>query len=307
MNGTAIHDGPIREFAPAKINLTLAVAGRRSDGYHEIESLVAFAGDIGDEIALMPGRETGLVISGLFAHPIAGENLIARILRRLHAIAPQLELGVIALTKEIPVAAGLGGGSADAAAVLRAVRQRNPQHAGEVDWHTFAVSLGSDVPVCLAGEPALIWGRGENVLPLGALPSLPVVLVNPMVPVPADKTARVFRRLAAPPAVVRETPPMPPGPFADAGHLVDYMIRHGNDLEAPACDLVPEIEIVRAALAEAGECLLVRVTGAGPTCFGVFPSTEKAQAAAQRLSAQFPNWWVRQTAVGSRQSARRRQ
>ena len=163
---------PIRELARAKINLTLTVHGRRPDGYHELESLVTFA-DVADEVVLHPGSQLSATTTGPFAAEIAGANLVETTLRRLRDLDAGLQLGSITLTKNLPVAAGLGGGSADAAAVLRAVRSANPGLADRVAWHDVAARLGADVPVCLAGQPTLMWGIGEKLEPLAQEPARP--------------------------------------------------------------------------------------------------------------------------------------
>ena len=172
---------PIREIARAKVNLTLSVLGRRSDGYHDIESLVTFA-DIGDLVTFHPGPDCRITTSGPFAPEIEGPNLLEKTLSLLRELDPGLVLGAVELEKNLPVAAGLGGGSADAAALLRAVRAANPERAGRIDWHRLAARLGADVPVCLAGVPALIRGIGDRIEPLAhKLPPLACVLVNPRV------------------------------------------------------------------------------------------------------------------------------
>ena len=189
----------IREIARAKINLTLTVLGRRPDGYHDIESLVTFA-DIGDLVTLVSRPDRRLATSGPFAVDIEGENLLSTALMLLRETDPDLQLGAVELEKNLPVAAGLGGGSADAAALLRAVRQANPERAGAIPWHELAARLGADVPVCLAGTPALMRGIGDRIAPLAVAPggaSLAAVLVNPRL---ALATAQVFQAFAASPS-----------------------------------------------------------------------------------------------------------
>ena len=218
----------IREIARAKINLTLSIVGRRPDGYHEIESLVTFA-DLGDGVSLEPGSDARVTTSGPFAAAIDGPNLLEKALALLREIEPGLRLGTVALEKNLPVAAGLGGGSADAAALLRAVRRANPDLAMCVPWDAVAARLGADVPVCLTGKPALISGIGEKVEPLFYdLPPMAAVLVNPRLPL---STAAVYRALAAPPAPPHRPPPAPPGPFAGLDALIDHMRARGNDLD----------------------------------------------------------------------------
>jgi 4-diphosphocytidyl-2-C-methyl-D-erythritol kinase len=195
----------------------------------------------------------------------------------------------------LPVAAGIGGGSADAAAVIRAVRRANAELEARVDWYAIARRLGADVPVCVLNRAAIMRGIGGKLEPIAALPPLPAVLVNPMVPVPAGKTAEVFRRLAAPPlrkTVTQETPAATPGSFTSRDDLMRFLRSVGNDLTGPATSVVPEIGGVLAALEEAPGALLARLSGAGPTCFAVFETPEAAQAAATRIKSAHPTWWA---------------
>ncbi|HJU33368.1 MAG TPA: 4-(cytidine 5'-diphospho)-2-C-methyl-D-erythritol kinase, partial [Hyphomicrobiaceae bacterium] len=220
------------ELARAKINLTLNVLGRRADGYHDIESLVTFA-DIGDRITLDLGTGPKVSASGPFAGAIEGENLLETTLRLVHEGYPEVRLGAVALEKNLPVAAGLGGGSADAAALLRALRHANKERSASIDWGALARRLGADVAVCLAGVPAVMHGIGDIVDPLDEAlrpPVLAAVLINPRVPLP---TAEVFSALALP-ASARTASGRPPAPpdVKDAAALVDYMRARGNDLES---------------------------------------------------------------------------
>jgi len=287
----------ITELARAKINLTLKVRGRRPDGYHEIESLIAFAADLGDSVRLTPGPTTSLHVCGPFAAAITGKNLIESALARLADAEPRLVVGGLALDKRLPVAAGIGGGSADAAAVLRAVRRANPKPAERVDWAAIAAALGADVPVCLESRPALVWGKGEKVTAVPNLPRLRAVLVNPLADVPADKTARVFAKLNAPPAAPEQTAPSAPT-LTDTAALLAYMSARGNDLMAAAIAAVPQIASVRSGLAACPGCQFVGLSGAGPTCFAIFETAAAASAAEDRLRAAHPRWWVAATALG---------
>jgi len=289
--------GNIVERARAKINLTLSVVGRRADGYHELRSLVVFA-DVGDTVTLQLGSSPNVSVAGPFGADITGRNLVAEALAKLGQREPRLQLGSVEIEKNLPVAAGLGGGSADAAALLRAIRRANPENADTFDWIGFAAELGSDVPVCFVNRPSLMWGRGEKVLPLTSLPSLAAVLANPGVPVPADKTTQVFRRLSAPPIPETLPDPEPPPSITRAEDAIAYARAHTNDLAEPARDVIPACREVEAALASCDGCQLARISGAGPTCFGLFLSTEAAQAAAQQLSRSHPNWWVRSVTLG---------
>jgi len=280
----------IREIARAKINLTLSVLGRRPDGYHEIESLVTFA-DFGDAVSLQPAADPKITTSGPFGAAIDGPNLLERTLALLRQVEPGLRLGAVALEKNLPVAAGLGGGSADAAALLRAVRRANPDFASRVSWEAVAAQLGADVTVCLAGRPALIAGIGDRVEPLARdLPPMAGILANPTLPL---ATAAVYGALDAPPAPSHRPPATPPGPFADLDALIDYMRTRGNDLEGPATSLLPVIADLKAAVAALPDCLYAALSGSGPTCFGIFAFEAAAAGAAATLSAAHPGYWIR--------------
>lgn len=287
----------IHEFAPAKINLTLEVLGKRADGYHELRSLVAFAGE-GDVLTLDTSLPVGVTTSGPFATSIAGANLIDTTLNLISRAAPGLQLGAVHLEKNLPVAAGIGGGSADAAALIRAVQGANPHAGSDVDWTALAVRIGADVPVCLASRLSWMCGLGERVAPLQfASPlSLPAVIVNPLVPVPADKTAQVFRALrsgALPEnGVGAELPEI-----ADAGALAAAVRAGRNSLEKPCREIVPAVAQVLQALAELPGSTLARMSGGGPTCFALFGDSAAASAAAAQLKEQHPQWWVRATAL----------
>jgi len=284
----------LREPAPAKVNLTLRVLGRRPDGYHQITSLVAFA-DFGDVVTLEPERPTGFVIEGPFAAKIVGVNLIERAIAAARAVATEgggedLAVGAVRLVKRLPVAAGLGGGSSDAGAVLRALAQANPAPATEIDWAAIAGSLGADVPVCWRGHAALISGIGERVHPVNGLAPLDAVLVNPGIEL---STPAVFAALAAPDF---ETP----GPEPDLAvaletrsNLFAFMCRQGNDLEPVAIRLAPVVGEVLDILSRSAGCQLARMSGSGATCFGIFGDHEEANRTARRLQTEHPGWWIR--------------
>jgi 4-diphosphocytidyl-2-C-methyl-D-erythritol kinase len=181
---------------------------------------------------------------------------------------------------------------------LRAVRRANPALAGTVDWMAIAAALGADVPVCLEDRPAFVWGAGEKLKAVPNLPRLQAVLVNPLAVVPLGKTARVFAGLNAPPADATRAEPRFPSRFADAAALTDYMRAQGNDLRAAAAKVVPEIVDVTAALSAAPRCLFTGLSGAGPTCYGIFATAEEAAAAAAGLRAGQLRWRVIPTALG---------
>ncbi|HXF53936.1 MAG TPA: 4-(cytidine 5'-diphospho)-2-C-methyl-D-erythritol kinase [Hyphomicrobiaceae bacterium] len=282
----------ITETAPAKVNLTLRILGRRADGYHELASLIAFAGDVADMVTLDVAEPPAVEVTGPFAAAIEGDNLLATALARLSRLEPHLRLGRVALCKLLPVSAGLGGGSADAAALLRCVRRANPGLAHRIDWPAVAADLGADVPVCLEGRTALARGIGQCLEPVAGLPPLAVALLNPGVPLP---TRAVFEVLDAGP-VRREPRPTwrPPSPAL----LLDYLRRNGNDLEAAAIRLLPVVADVLAALRATRQCLLARMSGSGPTCFGIYPDGAAAAEAARTLAAANPAWWVRTATLG---------
>lgn len=289
----------ITERARAKINLTLSVLGRRPDGYHALLSLVAFA-SAADDVTLDPNAPTGLTVSGPFATAIAGANLAEAAQRLVAEETPGLSVGHITLVKNLPVAAGVGGGSADAAAVLRAIRAAHPAATTQINWSALARRLGADVPVCLANRAVWMSGAGETLHGLDTpLPALDAVLVNPQAPVPADKTARVFRALGAPTlsnagaAVPSAIPAIP-----DRAELLALMARTGNDLEAPATAVVPEIENVISALEGCAGARVVRLSGAGPTCFAIFDDQATAEAAAATLASGHPGWWIAPVVIG---------
>lgn len=286
------------ELAPAKVNLTLQVLGRLPNGYHALNSLVAFA-EVGDRLRLIEDRQdaraTGLQVEGRFAGNLVGENLITRAAIAVRERFPSAEIPSVVLDKQLPVAAGIGGGSADAAAYLRLVCKLNPEIALDSEIVLeIARDLGADVPVCLASTPTIMSGIGD-VFEVVTLPEpLPTVLVNPMCDVPPTKTADVFRALAA-------------GPVFETAHdddnhgarSVSDMIRDGrNDLTEAARTVVPEITLVMEALRVAAPDAIVRLSGAGPTCFALANTNADAARIALAVSTQHPSWWVRATTLG---------
>ncbi len=281
----------LTEIARAKVNLTLRVLGRRADGYHELQSLVVFA-DIGDEVKLEVGAPPGVTASGPFASAIDGENIAARALRVLAETAPGLSLGSVHIDKQLPVAAGIGGGSADAAAVLRAVQRANPGSSATIDWRSLAASLGADVPVCLESTAQLMWGIGRETAPVPTLPPLPAVLVNPGVPL---ATAAVFSALGAAPVPAQVMAPAVPASFPDVASVLAHVGAGTNDLETAARGLCPAVGTVLSTLGGEPGARLARMSGSGPTCFALFETTSAAEAAAKRLRGRNPAWWVTAT------------
>jgi 4-diphosphocytidyl-2-C-methyl-D-erythritol kinase len=283
----------MHDIAPAKVNLTLRVLGRRADGYHALESLVTFAG-VGDRVKLAVGAPEAVSMSGPFAVGIDGENLLSRVLVEVAERAPKLRLGAVHLVKNLPVAAGLGGGSSDAATLIRLIQQANAgdPDLARVDWQELAPRLGADVPVCLARKPTLMWGIGEKLTALpdvaGAPRAMPAVLVNPRLPL---ATRDVFKALAAGP--LSDNPKAPEVPhLRSLGDMAAYMRAVGNDLERPALALLPIIADVKAALAAQAGCLHAALSGSGPTCFALYGSADAATAAAAAITCAHPGWWV---------------
>lgn len=287
----------ITERARAKINLTLEVLARRADGYHELASLMAFADDAFDIVTLDIRKPVGVSLSGPFASAIAGDNIAERTITLLVEAQPKLRLGAITIEKHLPVAAGIGGGSADAAAVLRAVQRANPDHAESVRWNSIGYALGADVPVCLADRACWVTGIGEKLVPFTQVPVLSAVLVNPMADVPPNKTAQVFKQLKlAPSANANEAPPPAPGPFADTGSLLEFMTGSGNHLERPATVVIPEITNVLRIIRQAPGCRFAGLSGAGPTCFGIFSAPA---VAIEKLQKEHPGYWIKATSIGT--------
>ena len=271
--------------ARAKLNLTLHVTGRRADGYHTLDGLTAFC-TLADRVRVMPatGRDR-VIIDGPFAGRITGTDLAERTLHAFRARFGPLPPVEIRITKRIPVAAGLGGGSADAAAVLGALGTLCPEPPDRDAVRALALELGADVPACLDGVPVRVRGIGECLAPVGPLPPLPVVLVNPGVALP---TAGVFARRTG--GFSRGRPP-PPGPWS-AERLFRHLGRRPhNGLIDAACAAAPEIATVLEALGAAPEPRCHGMSGSGATCFGLLEegADDGARALADRLASR--GWW----------------
>ncbi|HEY4344447.1 MAG TPA: 4-(cytidine 5'-diphospho)-2-C-methyl-D-erythritol kinase [Parvibaculum sp.] len=280
---------PVREFAPAKINLSLKVLGRRSDRYHELQSLVVFA-DCGDVLTGEPAGTLSLDIVGPFAGALAdeGDNLVlqaAGFLGDHLGIKPAARLR---LEKNLPVASGIGGGSADAAAALRLLTKLCNARIDPNALASLALRIGADVPVCLDATPALMWGRGELIARTDGLPPFWLVLANPGV---ALSTAAVFKALDAPELREKQAGPILPA-LGNLDALVAWLAAQGNDLEAPARSLAPAVAEVIDALHAAKHCRLARMSGSGATCFGIFADEAEARAAETTLKAAHPRWWI---------------
>jgi 4-diphosphocytidyl-2-C-methyl-D-erythritol kinase len=288
----------LSETAPAKVNLTLRVLGKRADGYHDLESLVVFAG-LADRVTLTPGDALGLDVEGPTAAAAGdvADNLVLRAARSLAERVAGLRVGRFALTKHLPVAAGLGGGSSDAAAALRLLARLNGLAADDARLTEAARLTGADVPVCLDPRPRVMRGIGEILSPPLDLPPLPAVLVNPGVPVP---TRDVFARLGLRPGETRGTASaIDAERLEERASLVAWLETQPNDLEPPAVALQPVIATVLDALAREPGCRLARMSGSGATCFGLFATEAAAQDAAQALSAAQPIWWVAPTVLSA--------
>lgn len=275
----------LSEQAYAKINLSLRVTGRRADGFHELESLVAFA-DFGDALTLEPGMAASLDVSGPFAGAagVQADNLVLKAAQALGVPG-----GHFKLAKNIPVAAGLGGGSADAAAALRALAKANNIASARV--MEAARRVGADVPVCLDPRPRVMRGIGEILSPPVTMPKLAAVLVNPGVPV---ATKDVFAKLDLSKCGKMPLEDIP----SECMAFVAMLAKRTNDLTLPALAVAPVIADALSALSKSAGNLLARMSGSGATCFGIYASSAEAEAAARQLSAAHPKWWVRATAIG---------
>jgi 4-diphosphocytidyl-2-C-methyl-D-erythritol kinase len=284
------------EEGRAKVNLTLRVVGRRPDGYHELESVVAFA-DCADRLSLTPGTKLNLRTTGPLAQACGetSDNLVYKAARLLGERVSELKLGDFILEKVLPVAAGIGGGSADAAAALRLLAQLNGLAVDDPRLVEAARLTGADVPVCVASRACLMTGIGETLLPL-AIPKMPCVMVNPRVPVP---TQGVFKALGlrngdllvgASDVFLNDRS----WPDADQpiGKWIEAFAETGNDLQPPAISLQPVIAEVLSALGSAEGARLAQMSGSGATCFAIFENDIDARQAARRVQRDHPAWWV---------------
>lgn len=277
------------QSAPAKINLALHITGRRETGYHDLESLIVFA-DIADDLEARMAESDSLVLSGPFAEALRGEagNLVLRAVSAFRARWPQFSPPGLAihLVKNLPVAAGIGGGSADAAAALRLMAELATGPVPVAELADLAAGLGADVPACLLSRPLLARGVGEILSPLPHFPRLYVTLVNPGI---AVATADVFRRLRA-----HDNYPLPalPEPLTRPAQLGLFLAETRNDLEPAAIKLVPEIGVLVEEMAASPGCMLARMSGSGATMFGLFGSEGPAHEAASQMRRLHPDYWV---------------
>jgi 4-diphosphocytidyl-2-C-methyl-D-erythritol kinase len=281
-----VSDTPVERRANAKLNLDLLVTGRRADGYHELDSLVVFAG-AADILRAEPAEQLTLTVDGPFAEavPDGDGNLVLAAARELAWAAHIEPRATLRLTKQLPVASGLGGGSADAAATLLALDTLWATHLGEGRLRDLAQTIGADVPVCIWGRPARMRGIGERLDPVRGLPDLPLLLVNPGVPV---STAAVFGILHLP------DEPEPRGPLPahpSVLRLAAWLMESRNDLEPPAIELVPEVGAALELLRGLPECLLARMSGSGGTCWALFADAARLARAEAALAELRPGWW----------------
>ncbi len=279
-----------RRLAPAKVNLFLHVGDKRADGYHDLLSLVVFAG-IGDRLSLTPAAALSLKVTGAFLDTgPADENLVLKAARALQAWANQhghkTEPVELALEKNVPVASGIGGGSSDAAATLLMLAAHWRLPIAVDDLYALGLQLGADVPVCLRAASTLVSGVGETLTPIDTLPPFALLLVNPRVEVP---TARVFKSLTARSGAYARALPA----LATARELAMYLDGTINDLAAPAKAIAPLIMQAENAIAATDGCLAARMSGSGATCFGLYETKPAADAAAQAIAAAHPGWWVK--------------
>lgn len=279
--------------APAKLNLYLHVLGRREDGYHLLDTLMAFV-HVGDGIFVEPAEDLSLTVEGSFAGALdnGDDNLVLRAARGLAGACGVTEGARIRLVKNLPVASGIGGGSADAAAALRALCHLWRLSPAPEDMASLALGLGADVPFCLAGQAGFVGGIGESIEPAAVVPAeasaasaVWVVLINPLA---ALSTPAVF--------AARSGPFSQSGRFdntpRDAGELVALLKERRNDLTQAAVSLAPEVGDALGALESSGGCLLARMSGSGATCFGLFGGEEDARQATAAISGETPGWWV---------------
>ena len=278
-------------LAPAKINLYLHVVGRRPDGYHLLDSLIVFA-TTGDSVTAEPDADLSLAIDGPFAEKLAADddNLVLRAARGLRDLTGATAGARITLTKNLPVASGIGGGSADAAATLRALAALWAVAPERDALAQLALKLGADVPVCLDSKPSFNGSIGEEIVSAGALPQAHLLLVNPGVATP---TPAVFRARSA----GFSQPARWIAPPADARALAEALKARHNDLTDAAIIVTPVIREVLNAIGRTQDCLLARLSGSGATCFGLYASAGAAEAARQQVSAAYPGWWAVATRI----------
>ncbi len=279
----------MQEWAPAKINLFLHVLGKRTDGYHTLQSLMIFTPTIADIISVQESEITEVRITGPYAAGLMADdtNLVMRAAKVLQAVAGPQKPVLLTLEKHLPVASGIGGGSADAAAAMRLLMRWWQIELPEEQIYNMAVRLGSDVPACIRSQPVFVEGVGEQLTPVALPCALAMVLVNPAVPL---STAEVFGHISP---QDRSSCIMPQCDTVD--ELVSWLHTTTNDLESAATQIVPEINDVLTALNDQAGCRLARMSGSGATCFGIFSSPADAAQAVIAIKKIQPKWWVQST------------
>lgn len=273
-------------LARAKVNLYLHVTGKRADGYHLLDSLIVFA-ETGDEIAVWAASDLTLTIDGPFGAGLdAGpSNLVLRAAEGLRNLTGASQGAAIRLTKNLPIASGIGGGSADAATTLLALIDLWQVKPDRAALYKLAEKLGADVPVCLDGNASFVGGIGEDIQPAGDLPPTHILLVNPLVETPTPAVFKARRGDFSPPARWVQPP-------KTAQDLASFLATRKNDLTAPAIVVAPVVADVLSAIAETKDCLLSRLSGSGATCFGIFETAATAEAARQLIKTRYPDWWA---------------
>ena len=284
----------VHRLAPAKVNLFLHVAPVSADGYHPLASLVAFA-DVGDGVTVEPAERLSLTVTGPFGQGLndGGDNLILTALRALGAASGAGDPALaVSLDKQLPIAAGLGGGSSDAGAALKAAREVLGLSLDDAALAGIAASVGADGPMCLHARAAWAEGRGDRLTFEPRLPPLPAILINPGAPSPTGAVYRAYD--AGQPAAADR--PDPPGEWTVSA-VIDWLAAQRNDLEAPAVALEPAIGVALGEAARLPGVRLVRMSGSGATAFALFDSPEASSEAARGLSIARPDWWVRATTL----------
>jgi 4-diphosphocytidyl-2-C-methyl-D-erythritol kinase len=278
--------------APAKLNLYLHVTGRRDDGYHTLDSLIVFT-EVGDSLNVKKSDTLSLEIVGPFAAALIGhedDNLVLKAARLLAEAADVPALAEISLNKCLPVAAGLGGGSSDASATLKALMILWDINPKTIDLETIAISLGADVPVCMATKSSFIGGVGERLSPCPGLPQFGLLLINPNITLATVDAFSAFSLPFSPAAAFTTAP-------SSVTELVDILGQRRNDLTADVVSLCPSVGDVLRTLESISNCRLARMTGSGATCFGLFDTLSAAQSAAATLAHH--DWWIMPTAIAN--------
>lgn len=275
----------LQKSAPAKVNLFLHVTGKRDDGYHLLESLIGFA-DFGDIITIMPSDEFSLKILGGDFSLDTEDNLITKAVNLVSGkLQKDLSLS-ITLEKNIPIGAGLGGGSADAAAAVRGILEYAQVSLPQKEIDEILLSLGADTPICYARKPAYIKGIGEVIEPIAPLPQIPAMLIYPN---EFCSTVEIFKSYDGDFSQTADHPKS----FSDLKSLYDFLNKQKNDLTDAAIKKIPAIGDILQTIGKQDGCVISRLTGSGSTCFGLFETTEQSTKAAEKIQKAKPHWWVR--------------